>query len=163
MNKPVLLIDMDEVLCDFYNHPIFPFVQRKHDRPYMHRMMCNLDFWTGLKPIEGSLEAVKEILKSDRFDVYICTKPVKEAPECYKGKAMWIDKYLPELIGKIIMCQNKDMVRGDYLIDDNLIYKHGFKGKFIHFKRDIPSTEMWEKVIQILLKGVIYDTTSTRR
>lgn len=163
MNKPVLLIDMDEVLCDFYNHPIFPFVRRKHDRAYMNRMMRGLDFWTGLQPIKGSLGAVKELLKSGRFDIYICTKPVKESAECYKGKMLWIDKYLPELVGKIIMCQDKGMVLGDYLIDDNLINKHGFKGRFLHFDRSVASEKVWSSILKTLLKGDIYDTSSTRR
>ena len=155
MNKPILLIDMDEVIVDFYNHPRYPFA-KPYDRSYINSMMAYKVFWTSLLPLAGTLEAVSKLIESDKFDIYIATQPVEDCLESYTGKSKWVKRHLPELSGKLIMTQNKDLLVCDYLIDDNLRWSHGCTGKFIHFNRDVASDTMWNTILNKLLTGEIH-------
>lgn len=155
MNRPILYIDMDCVLVDFYNHPEYSFVNNSN-RDYINTSMRKASFWTKLPPIEYAIEAVEDLIDSERFDIYIASKPLKSCSNSYSGKCEWIDKHLPDLAHKLILTPNKAILRGDYLIDDNLIYSHGFKGKFIHFKTDKNSYCEWFDIKELLLQGVNY-------
>lgn len=148
---------MDEVLVDFYNHPndFFKF-EKPYNRVDINQTMNYLPFWKGLLPLKGAVEAVQQLIKSDMYDIYIATKPVEGVSNCYAGKCNWINQHLPELAGKLIMTPNKNLLIGDYLIDDNDIYKHGFKGKFILFRRTLPSEVMWNIIVDTLTTGVVY-------
>ncbi len=51
--------------------------------------------------------------------VYICTAPLLTSRFCVQEKFEWVRRYLGEKwLDKIIMCQDKSLVRGDILIDD---------------------------------------------
>jgi 5'(3')-deoxyribonucleotidase len=72
-------------------------------------------------------------------------------PESYSGKRIWLEKHFGESIKKrLILSHRKDLLMGDYLIDDRL--RHGvteFKGEHIHFGTDkFPD---WEAVLDYLL------------
>lgn len=156
MNKPVLLIDMDEVLVDFYNHPMTPF-KEPYDRNYINLQMFKDSFWVNLPALKGAIESVNKLFRSNIFDIYICTKPYNHAAVSYSGKVLWINNHLPLLANKIIMTQNKGMIIGDYLIDDDFRNSHGFKGKFIHFERINKCSEyMWQEITDKLLAGGNY-------
>ena len=54
-------------------------------------------------------------------------------------KRVWVEKYLGmEAAQKMIICGFKDLLVGDYLIDDNISGKgqDGFKGHLIQFKQE---------------------------
>jgi len=152
MDKKILFIDMDEVLCDFKNsHRLQDLENVRYNPPQMYARR----FFSDLEPLEGALEAVQAIIQSELYVVHILTQPVARSPISYTEKAQWIAKWIPDLIDNIIMTQDKGLVLGDYLIDDNLRWKKPFEnngGKFIHFKKDQSSKKVWEK----LLKELVY-------
>lgn len=143
-----ILIDMDEVLADFYNHPN-PLLNIKAKRPIEYTNigppeMYVTTFFKDLLPLDGAIKSVR-ILIAWGFDIYICTKPVAGSPVCYSEKAEWIAKYLPDLSHKIIMVQDKGMVIADYLIDDSDYQLESFKGKTIKFNPK-NSKAQWESI-----------------
>jgi len=97
MQKKLLMIDMDEVLADFSG-----FFKKRAYKSYKFNPpeMYEKDFFKDLLPIRGSLEAVRRLIQSDLFDIYICTQPVSASPLSYMEKAQWIWAWLPELGNK---------------------------------------------------------------
>jgi len=140
--RKVVLIDMDRVLCNYEKSyrlwkRCYPMVEWPQSQPGM--------FLT-LEPIEGGIESVKKLM--DHYDVYILTRPSTMNPYNYSEKRVWIEYYFGvEFCKKLILCYDKSMVKGDYLIDDNL--HPGFEGKHIHFETErFPD---WKSVMDYLL------------
>lgn len=119
---------MDGVLADF--HGSF----RKWHHPETNKFpQSNWGFFANLDPIEGGIETVKELM--EHFDVWILTSPSVLNPLCYTEKRIWIEKYFGlEFCNKLIICPDKSLLKGDYLIDDCL--NHGqtrFEGQLLRF------------------------------
>ena len=75
-------------------------------------------FFLELEPLPGAIEAFLKL--SALHDVWILTAPSIQNPMSYSEKNYWVRKYLgEEYVKKLIMCPNKSLLKGDYLIDDN--------------------------------------------
>lgn len=137
-----VFIDMDDTICDF----IGPFRNNQFKIKYPQ---SKLGFFFDLEPLENSIESVKKLLS--KYDVWFLTRPSIKNTNCYTEKAEWIKKYFGEdLLEKLIICPNKSLVKGDYLIDDD--YRYGqseFEGEWIEFgSHKFPN---WESVMNYLM------------
>lgn len=103
-----------------------------------------------LEPIPGAINAVKKLLKSDKYTVYFLSSPMWALPECFMDKRIWLEDYFgDEARHRLILTKRKDLNIGDYLIDDttrNGVLK--FRGKHIHFAT--PDCPDWDAVMKIL-------------
>jgi len=132
----IVYIDMDGVIADFRSSSYFikkdPVVSAP-PRMYEH------GFFENLPVVDGALWGVRSLLKNKNLDIYILTQPVKESSISYTEKANWIAKWFPELSGKIIMTQHKELLsaHGRILIDDaDWKWKEAwekYNGTFFHF------------------------------
>lgn len=126
---PTIQIDMDDTCADFGGADVFEAIL---DDTKMYQP----GFFRDLKPIDGALVGIRKLIKLG-YDVQILTQPVANSAHSYSEKVQWIGMWLPELLHKVNMVQDKGMVVGDFLIDDNLNkWKVRFErngGKFIHF------------------------------
>ena len=129
MQKPVIYLDMDQVLVDFNSSSSIP-LEEKHI--WGHPAIYKTGFFSNLRPMPGAIQFVHNLLKDGHFDVQILTQPVIENFDSYSEKAAWIGKYLPSLVGKINMTQNKLLFKGYMLVDDNPKWQD-FDGKFFLF------------------------------
>ena len=145
-NKKTVLIDMDGVLCDFYNaareeiirNPKQPFPQGRWG------------FFLKLKPIKDAIESYK--LLDEHFDVCILTRASHMNVNCYTEKAQWIwDQLGLKVLEKAIFSGNKARIYGDYLIDDqDNANQSNFKGEWIKFGSEkFPD---WKTVVDYILK-----------
>ncbi|MBI4225105.1 MAG: 5'-3'-deoxyribonucleotidase [Candidatus Sungbacteria bacterium] len=76
-------------------------------------------FFLELKPMAGAVEALRE-MASLNLDVRICTSPLYHYQNCLVEKYKWVELYFGlEYTKKIILTQDKTIVRGNYLIDDS--------------------------------------------
>ena len=135
-------IDMDDTICDFMG----PFRSGDFKLKYPQ---SKVGFFLDLQPLEFAIEGVK--LLQEKYDVWILTRPSIKNTHCYTEKAEWIKKYFGEaMLEKLILCPNKSLVKGDYLIDDDI--KHGqkeFEGEHIQFgTSNFPN---WKSIIKYLL------------
>jgi 5'(3')-deoxyribonucleotidase len=128
--KKIIYVDMDDVLADFYRD-----ARDFHGKVEEHRMW-NDNFFLNLKPTPGAQGAMFDLEKMG-FDVYIASQPLAESPNSYTEKAKWVQLHFPQFYKKLVLTQNKGLLLGDYLIDDNAKkWKESFErngGKFIHF------------------------------
>ncbi len=128
----IVYIDMDDVLCDFSG----AHKQALIDSPAIQYPQSQYGFFTGLQAIEGGVEAVQTLLESDQYNPYILTAPSIRNPLCYTEKRVWIeDKFGLDFVDRLIICAHKNLLKGDFLIDDHVsgCGQDGFEGRFLHF------------------------------
>ena len=135
-------IDMDDTICDFTK----PFKTGQFSKKYPQ---SKVGFFLDLDPIDGAIESIKNL--QTKYNVYILTRPSIKNIHCYTEKAEWIKKYLgEEMLEKLILCPDKSLVKGEYLIDDD--NRHGqteFEGEHIQFgKGDFKD---WKSVMYYLM------------
>lgn len=141
--KKRLHVDMDGVLCNI----VKGYMWAKARHPGVKYPQSIPGLFENLVPIEGAVEAINR-LRED-FDLWILSAPSVRNPNCYKEKRIWIEKYFDYSLAKrLILCTNKGLVKGHYLIDDNLDGKgqETFEGELIHFgSSKYPN---WESVLK---------------
>ena len=155
--KKIVYIDLDGVTADFDKKmsELAPDLFLGDGRDYEIRskmvdevIKSNLTMFQELDPIDGSIESINQLMNS--FEVYFLSTPVWAVSESFSGKRIWVEKQFGDAIKKrLILTHRKDLVIGDFLIDDRL--KNGaaeFKGEHIHFGSDrFPN---WESVVEYL-------------
>ena len=140
---------MDGVICDFYGaHKIALNKNPKNAFP-----QSEYGFFTNLDPIPEAIWAVKRLMESEEFDVYILTAPSIMNPLSYTEKRVWIENHFGmDLVNRLIITPNKGLSKGDYLIDDNTSGRgqSQFEGELIHFGSD--EFKGWKEVLIYLNK-----------
>ena len=143
MKKKILYVDMDGVMCDFFG----PFKKmRSGEIPYPQ---SKHGFFLGLEPLPDAIESYKKL--EEFYDVYILTRASIYNTNCYTEKAEWVKKHLGfDTLNKLILCPDKSLVKGDYLIDDmNTDHQSEFEGEWIHFGSEkFPD---WKSVLSYLI------------
>lgn len=132
---------MDNTICDFKT----AYLKAIEKNPGIQFPQSQYGFFTNLEPIEGAINAVNYLRKY--YDVYILTRPSVMNPLCYTEKRIWIEKYFGlEFCDRLILCCNKSLLKGNYLIDDNIHV--GFEGEHIHFGQD--KFDTWQRIFEHL-------------
>ena len=128
----IIYLDMDDVLCDFQSS----YRKALLDNPSITFPQSQYGFFANLNPIEGAIDAAKALEKSNKYQPYILTAPSLKNPLCYTEKRVWVEKWLGfSYVKKLIICPEKSLLKGDYLIDDNISGKgqDRFDGEIIQF------------------------------
>lgn len=146
----IIHIDMDDVLVDFNSSTKIP-ANEKH--LYHHPEIYKKGFFLDLKPMPGAIAFINRLLMVKGFDVRILSQPVSGNPYSYIEKVHWIFSYLPQLADKITLTQDKLLIKGDVLIDDNTKWMD-FDGIFWHFNPKKPIEEFLA-IEKFLLEGKI--------
>ena len=145
--KKIMYLDMDGVLVD-----IFKACETKYGKDLVPNIGEILDadpeLFYEAEPIPGAIEAFNKLVKV--FDVYLLTTAPWESLGSVKAKRLWVRKYLGKPAYKrIITSHHKNLMIGDYLIDDRTANGAGeFKGELIQFGTEkFPN---WEVVLDYL-------------
>ena len=103
-----------------------------------------------MDPIEGAIEAYHKL--NEFYDCYILSTAPWENDTAWSDKAKWVKKHLAGVAHKrLILTHNKNLNKGDYLIDDRTKNGAGeFEGEHIHFLTEqFPD---WNSVLNYLIK-----------
>ncbi|WDI42179.1 5' nucleotidase, NT5C type [Bremerella sp. P1] len=138
---------MDDVLCAYT-----PAHSRAlDDQPGVQFPQSVPGFFRSLAPIDGAIASLNEL--RDLFDVYVLTAPSTRNPHSYSEKRIWIEEHFDyPFTKKLILCPNKGLLKGDYLVDDHVTGKgqDAFEGTLIEFgSNDFPD---WHAVLTFLKK-----------
>lgn len=132
MEKKIMYLDMDGVLVD-----IFKACADKYGKDSVSRIGDLLDedpeLFYEAEPMPGAIEAFNKLVEV--YDVYLLTSAPWESLGSVKAKRLWVRKYLGSPAYKrIITSHHKNLMIGDYLIDDRTANGAGeFKGELIQF------------------------------
>ena len=137
-----ILIDMDGVIANFEKsvldtyqslYPTKPFIPLDERTTFyvkeqypselqslVESIYLTPGFYQSLPIINGAAEALSEMTQRGH-NLFICTAPLPQYEHCVLEKYQWVDQYLgAEWVKKIIVTNDKTLVRGDILIDDKL-------------------------------------------
>ena len=145
--KKIIYVDMDNVLVDF------PSGIAKLDNSTRQKFADDLDEVPGIfslmDPMEGAVAGFNSLAK--KYDTYILSTAPWENPSAWSDKLLWVKQYLGDTAHKrLILSHNKNLNRGDYLIDDRTKNGAGeFQGELIRFgSEEFPN---WGAVTRYLL------------
>lgn len=149
IKKPILYIDLDGVIVDLIGELDLEIV---HVTQTLEKPTDWIDLsetiFLNARPVPGALEAVAELEK--HYEVFILSTAPWKNVHSWSQKRIWVEKYLPSMYKKLILTHNKELLIGDYLIDDRT--KNGaaeFQGKHIHIFSDAYPT--WDSVLEELI------------
>jgi 5'-nucleotidase len=136
-NKKILLIDMDQVLVDMvpawlrlyetisgdkvdfneiYN---YDFSRSVKYPKLLNSIIENPGFFRSLPPLPGAVDALKQVLKDDRYETIIVTQPPRKSDYAIKEKREWILDHIHDFdLENFIFAHKKYLIRGDLLFDD---------------------------------------------
>ncbi len=138
--KKRLFLDMDNVLVNFESglQQIDESVKAEYvDANGKSHYDDIPGIFSKMEPMEGAVETVMEL--AEVYDVFILSTAPWNNPSAWSDKVKWVKKYFGDddknpLYKRMIITHRKDLVKGDYLIDDR--GKNGtseFNGEWIQF------------------------------
>jgi 5'-nucleotidase len=141
-----IIIDMDEVIADpmgemirWYNEQYGVMADKgkmigswvkgfpdEHHPLIMERLKAP-GFFRDLPVIEDSVDVLRRL--NERYEVFIVSAAM-EFPNSLKDKYDWLMEHFPFFTWKqIAFTGSKDLVSGDFMIDDHVKNLKGFRGK----------------------------------
>ena len=187
MNKKVILVDMDDTIeklldawIDRVNQKfgtnakssdvkewnvgaVFPTLT--HDEVY--DVLTEADLYQNVKPIDGAAEYLKRLM-DDGHDIYIVTSTHYKAVQPKLDDVLF--KYFPFISRrKVIIANNKQMIKGDILVDDGVHNHHGGEYQGILFTAShnedydaegngLYRANTWKEVYEIIQKIIEEDS-----
>lgn len=155
MDKKIVYIDMDGVLVDLVGAVYEKYIHALGEDSFDVGRIVDQDAEPFYKaePIEGAIEAYRELSNNPNFEVYILSTAPWANPEALMAKRIWVEKHLGDMANRrLILSHHKNLLMGDYLIDDR--DNNGatqFKGEHIKFGTDKFNT--WKNVTAYLTKN----------
>jgi 5'(3')-deoxyribonucleotidase len=134
LEKPVLLIDQDDVLAEYIKGVTESF-NRTYGTHYHYqdcdrwdltqifgedivKVMHKPELFRHLEPVKDAIEVFERLYHSNLFEMYIVTAAT---PHTVGAKWEWIEEHLPFFPqNRFITCSAKFMIKGDYLLDDGM-------------------------------------------
>jgi len=111
---------------DKMNGSWLPGFPEEHQPLVMERLLAP-GFFRNLPVIEDSVDVLREMNR--RYEVFIVSAAM-EFPNSLKDKLEWLLEHFPFFTWKqVALCGSKDLVHGDYMIDDHVKNLKGFKGR----------------------------------
>ena len=160
IKKKIVYIDMDGVIVDFGKAIKDWFEKHPH---LEDRYKTHPDHIQGLfriaPPIKGAVEAIKKLHNSGKYELFIATSAPWGNPQSLTDKRFWLEDYFDNIFHKrLFTTHRKDLLMGDYLIDDRLKNGAGeFKGKLLRFGYDWENNNSpneypdWDSILDYLL------------
>lgn len=170
-----VIIDMDEVMADtmgemlswyrkHYDSNVIEYnesgtwLQRLSDehRKMIRQRLLSPGYFRHLPVMDNCLEVVEKINR--KYELFIVSAAT-EFPNSLKDKLEWLEEHFPFLTWRqLVLCGDKRMIAGDYMIDDHVRNLVHFKGKaYLYtsiFNRNEDVYERvnnWKEVAQKLL------------
>ncbi len=142
-----VIVDMDEVIADPMGDMIDWYVNTHHLEVNMDLIVGNswikgfpehhhalvrdrllsMGFFRNLPVFKDSVSVLKEM--NQRYEVFIVSAAM-EFPNSLKDKVEWLGDHFPFFTWRqIVLCGDKRLINGDYMIDDHVRNLKDFNGK----------------------------------
>ena len=159
MSKKIVYIDMDGVLVDFEKSVKDHFEKYPYQKSiYKNHVDLIHNVFLNALPIDGAIEAINKLEESGKYELFIATSAPWGNIESSSHKRIWIEKYFGKLFKrKMFVTHRKDLLMGDYLIDDRIKNGAGeFRGELLRFgwcyeTKTWNEYPTWETILKKLL------------
>lgn len=144
--KKIVYVDLDGVIVDIKREiDSLPEFVKKAAGNEIDRIS---DIFKDPPPIDGAIDGFKKLF--EKYDPYILSTAPWNTPEAWEYKRRWVERYLDIYSYKrLILSNHKNLLMGDYLIDDRLKNGAGeFGGELILFGQK--PFETWTDVLKYL-------------
>jgi len=142
-----IIVDMDEVMADPMGDMINWYKKEygldvdyqkmlggswvrgfpEHHQPIVRERLFSEGFFRRLSVMKDSVDVLKEMNK--KYEVFIVSAAT-EFPNSLKDKLEWLIENFPFFTWKqLVLCGDKRLVQGDYMIDDHVRNLQHFNGK----------------------------------
>ena len=129
---------------------------QEHQQLVMDRLL-SVGFFRNLPVMKDSVDVIREMNK--RYEVFIVSAAT-EFPNSLKEKLEWLEEHFPFLSWRqVVLCGDKRLIKGDYMIDDHVRNLRTFEGKKYLFTsaHNLDITEFdrlndWQEVAEVFLK-----------
>lgn len=157
MEKPILYLDMDNVLVDFKSGLDKVSNDIKAQYECDDNGKPHYDDIPGLfglmEPVFGAVEAVAKL--QEKYDLYILSTAPWNNPSAWSDKLLWVKRYFGDVFHKrLILTHHKDLCiqPGAYLVDDR--HRHGAY-KFGNHWIQLGSERFpdWDSVVAFLMNN----------
>lgn len=139
-NRPIIALDMDDVITDCLRSAINEF-NADHGTHFkvnncaiwdlskflgvgvdeVMEIFRKPEFFEGLPAKPHAVNVIKKLIRSTMYDVYIVTATSSEDGSELTQKINWFRRYVPDFNTKrIIACEDKYIIRADLIVDDKI-------------------------------------------
>lgn len=140
---------MDDTLCDYAGAHRAALKKDPHNK----WPQSVYDFYRKLNELPDAIWGMNELERLG-FDVWILTRPSYMNPTCYTEKRMWVEDHLGiDWCRKLILCPDKSLMKGEYLIDDQLW--PDFEGEQILFRQEEDNFDYRTHIVKKSWKDVL--------
>lgn len=120
--KIVVYVDLDDTLVNFMSGvkkcPKETVARYERDENGKNQFDNIPGVFARMEPMTGAVEAFQWL--AEHFDTYILSTAPWNNPSAWSDKLEWVKRYLGDAAYKrLILSHHKDLLRGDYLIDDS--------------------------------------------
>jgi len=138
MKRKRIYVDLDGVCANYRKL----YLERKQQDPDNNFPQASYGFFMEMEEIPGAISAVKKL--AENYDVWFLSAPSHRNPMCLAEKNYWVRQHFgPEWPERLILANDKSLLKGDFLIDDNATGRNqeNFEGIKILFDtfNEIPS------------------------
>lgn len=114
IEKKIVYFDMDNTIVNFMSG-----VNKMEFNEYYEGEFDNIPYvFSKMEPIPEMVKLLKDMFDDDRYDVYLLSTAPWENSSAWADKNEWVKNYIPFMKKRLILTHNKNLVMGDYLIDD---------------------------------------------
>jgi 5'(3')-deoxyribonucleotidase len=156
--KKIVFIDMDGVIADFGKELEKLTTENIVSSEFLIQPDLIEGIFKKLSPIEGAIDSIHEIHNSGFYDLFIATSAPWSNPRSFTDKRLWIENHFGDLFKKkMFITHRKDMLIGDFLIDDRLANgAENFNGKLLRFGWDYEKKKWneyrdWNAILDLLI------------
>lgn len=140
LQTPIIYVDIDDTLNYYTTH----FLSLKKYEGHFPQSVEG--FYSSIPPNIEGINVIKELSKY--YNIYFLTAPSLKNPHSYTEKRLWIEMHFDyEWVDRLIICNHKNLLIGDYLIDDRNIGKgqDKFTGMLIQYN-DTSGINTWNNI-----------------
>ena len=110
----------DQQISRYMDNDLLPAHQ--HRLPEVRAIVNQRGWFSRLQPVPEAIDGIRQL--AERYDVWICTKPLPGSRTCHSEKYGWLADHVGiGIADKMITASDKSLVHGAVLIDD-AIHKH---------------------------------------
>lgn len=131
--KKIIFVDMDDTITEYSKAKAAAMSK------YGPYPQSRYGFYLNLPAVKSAVRAIVLLNALPEYEVWFLTAPSVHNPLSYSEKRLWIENMFGfEFVERLIICSDKSLLRGDYLIDDHTAGKgqESFIGELIHFGSD---------------------------